>query len=59
MIAVVDKWGYLWTGSGTFLYRGADPATYSVLRFDTNTANHAAIYALQMTHEANVRMPRK
>lgn len=57
MHAVVDKYGFLWTGSGSFLY-GAD-GTYSVLRFDTSitTPNDEAkpILAFQMPDEANVR----
>ena len=55
--AVVDKYGFLWTGSGPFLYGAA--GTYSVLRFDTRitSANDAAkpILAFQMADEANVR----
>ena len=51
----MDKWGGLWTGSGTFIYDGSDATTYSVLRFD-NTNTTAPIRAFQMTHEANVRI---
>ena len=55
--AVVDKSGFLWTGSGAFLYGGG--GTYSVLRFDTSitTLNDAAkpILAFAMPDESNVR----
>lgn len=55
--AVVDKSGYLWTGSGTFLCNGA--GTYSVMRFDTSitTVNDASkpILAFTMSDQANVR----
>lgn len=50
---VIDKWGYLWTGSGAFLYDGDDATSYSVLRFNTADPT-AAIRAFRMTHEANV-----
>ena len=52
---VVDKLGYLWTGSGPFLY--GDAGTHSVLRFDTSTStvNSAAILAVTIPDEANVR----
>lgn len=57
MDAVVDKWGFLWTGSGAFQY--GDTGTYSVLRFDTSidVVNDAAkpILAFSMPDEANVR----
>ena len=57
LCAVVDKYGFLWTGSGAFLYGGAN--TYSVLRFDTTitTRNDAAkpILAFTVVDESNVR----
>ena len=55
--AVVDKAGFLWTGSGPFQYGAA--GTYSVLRFDTSiaTVNAAAkpVLAVTLADEANVR----
>jgi hypothetical protein len=59
---VVDATGFLWTGSGSFLYADngdGSSNTYSVLRFDTSitTANDAEkpILAFAMPDEANVR----
>ena len=54
MSPVVDQYGYLWTGSGPFLYNKSDLTTYSVLRFDT-TSTATAILAVQLPDEANVR----
>ena len=57
--AVVDKYGFLWTGSGSFQYSSTS-GTYSVLRFDTGitSLNDPAmtIFAVQMTDMANVRL---
>lgn len=54
-LIVVDKWGYLWTGSGAYLYDGSNAAAYSVLRFDTGgSANPIRVF--QMNHKANVRI---
>ena len=53
MSAVVDQYGYLWTGSGPFLYNSVDPTSYSVLRFDTSNIA-TAILAVQLPDEANV-----
>ena len=56
---VVDKYGFLWTGSGSFQYSSTS-GTYSVLRFDTGitSLNDPAmtIFAVQMTDMANVRL---
>ena len=53
MSPVVDQYGYLWTGSGPFLYNSTNPASYSVLRFDTSSTA-TAILAVQLPDEANV-----
>ena len=52
---MVDKWGFLWTGSGTFQYNGL--YTYSVLRLDTTVTslNEKPILAFAMPDETNVR----
>ena len=54
----MDKYGFLWTGSGPFQYSSTS-GTYSVLRFDTSItmANDASktIFAVAVTDAANVR----
>ena len=56
---MVDKYGFLWTGSGSFLYDG-NAGSYSVLRFDTSitSLNDATktIFAIKVTDMANVRL---
>ena len=54
MPAVIDKYGFLWTGSGSFIYDSADTTTHSVLRFDTSSSGTA--FAVQVTDQANVRI---
>ena len=49
--AVVDKWGGLWSGSGTFQYDGSH---YTVMRFDTADVTNP-VRMFTVTHEANVR----
>ena len=55
--AVVDKYGFLWTGSGAFLYNGT--GTHTVLRFDTSITtlndNSKPILAFAVVDESNVR----
>lgn len=53
--AVVDQFGFLWTGSGPFLFNSADNTTHSVLRFDTSSTT-SAILAVQVSDEANVSL---
>ena len=55
----MDKYGFLWTGSGSFQYSGT-AGTYSVLRFDTSITSlndpSMTIIAVQVTDMANVRL---
>lgn len=51
---MIDKFGYLWTGSGVLKSSDfASGASYNVLRINTRTTD--PILAVAIDHEANVR----
>lgn len=50
VVAVIDKWNYLWVGNGAFAFDGTTP---SVLRIDTNN-NASPLRVFAMTHKTMV-----
>lgn len=50
--AVIDAWGYLWTGGGS--YRKGTDRMYILLRMDTQHPERGVQY-FYLDHETNVR----
>ena len=53
--AVVDKWGYLWSGGGTYIkdFGGATGRKHMVIRFNTEDFSMGFQY-FPVDHETNV-----
>jgi hypothetical protein len=53
--AVVDKWGYLWSGGGTYIkdFGGAIGRKHMVIRFNTEAIGMGLQY-FPVDHETNV-----
>jgi hypothetical protein len=55
-LAVVDKWGYSWSGGGTYIkdFGGATGRQHILIRFNTEDISMGIQY-FPVAHETNVR----